>query len=440
MTAARSLFILLLASRLATSADRGADEAVAARIEDLLRRGEVAKALAEADSALKAEPTSRPFRAARARCLFERGGFPTAEALLSELLAETANALPEEKTQRQGLLIRLAEVHLAQGDHERAAKAALEATGGDAPPAVRADVRADVQADVRTGVAAAAGGILLRARRYSAALPLLDRAIEDEGRSHFLRWARGVARARTGDLRGAVEDLTRAAEDPALRFEARNELGLTLSKLGEHAKAALALRDALAIDPWHAEACYALAQAMLKLRKPRMAGLLHRYFEALRQAEGTSSLDHHLAALGRPIEASLERARRYERLGRYEKVFEEFHNLRRLGENAASAKAESDFWRRMGLEEPVRRAADLIERARKALAEGRGEEGHRLARLAVALEPRSREALRAAADAHAGPADILPRIHFLTRLVTVEPADAAAQAALEEARKAIEGE
>lgn len=416
----------------AAAAPQDRSQEAAARIEDLLRRGEVAKGLAEADAALVAAPGSRPVRTARARCLFERGDFPAAEALLSELLGEISSGSPEDRAQRPALLVRLAEVHLAQGDHERAAKAALEAAGSAAPAAAPARASGDL--------AAAAGGVLLRARRYGAALPLLERAVESDPRSHFRLWARGVARARTGDLRGAVEDLARAAEEPALRFEAKNEMGLALSKLGEHARAAAALLEALAIDPWQAEACYALAQEMVKLRKPRVAGLLHRYFEALRETEGTSSLDHHLAALGRPVDASIERARRYERLGRYEKVFEELHRLRRMGESAAAAQTEAEFWRRAGVDEPARRAAALIERARKALAAGRGEEGYRLARLAVALEPRSSEALRTAVAAHAAPADVLPRIHFLTRLAAIQPADAAARAALEEARRAIEGE
>jgi len=72
----------------------------------------------------------------------------------------------------------------------------------------------------------------------------------------------------------------------------------------------------------------------------------------------------------------------------------------------------------------------LLALAGEALNLGLREEAYRSVRLAVALAPRSPEALRRAADLHAAPEDVLLRVHFLRRLLAERPRDAAAKAEL----------
>ena len=418
--------------------------ALLARIEGLLTLGRIAEARAQAEEALRKNPSDPALLVMKARCLLEGGDFPACEAVLSQLLAG-AGSWPAPERAR--LLLRLAEARLLQGDLDGAASAAEESLASEGED-----------------LAAAAAGIFFRARRYRRALPLLERAIARASEDRFLRYARGVALSRQGSFREALNDLALAVEDPSLRVEARYERGMALGKLGEPRRAAEELLLALEEDPWHAGASYLLGQELIRLKKSRLAAHLFRFWRGLQEAEGLSSRDHHLAALGRAVEAGLERARKWEQLGRYEKAIAEFAALARSSGGAAAARAEAEFWMRMGLPGEARRAIDragtagdpalaevearlpaalppgdvralLLDLAREARARGQAEEAYRRLRLLVALEPRSEEALRLLSQMHQDPSELLPRIHFLRRLLEVRPDDAAARTALEEARR-----
>lgn len=322
-------FLLLAAvSVVAPAADPGAG--LRSSVERLLAEGRYGESLAMLEEALRSAPSDVALLGLKARCLFEAGDYPSCEALLAKLLAGPPEPRGEERAR---LLLRLSEARLLQGDGDASAAAASEALAtADAP-----------------AISAAAGGIFLRAQRYGEALPLLERAVEAQGGDLFLRYARGVARAKTGALQDAVDDLLLARKDPQLAAEAGFELGLAFGKLGDGRRAVESLLAVLAEDPWHSAACYALAQELVRAKKARLAAQIHRYFQALKDAEGVSSRDHHLALLGRPVEAGIERALRWERLGRYEKAIAEYAALKRSSANPAVARAESGFWLRSGL-------------------------------------------------------------------------------------------
>src|SRR5437867_200663 len=218
-----------------------------ARIEGLLSVGRPAEAGRLVDEALRADPANLVLRTLKARCLFDCGSYPRCESVLAEILAGPGPLPPPE---RRSLLLKLAETRLREDDLDGAAAAVEEALALGAPEEV----------------AGAAGGIFLRARRYRRALPLLDQAVARAPGERFLRYARGVARSKTGDFRGAVEDLAAAERDPSLAAEAGFELGMALLKLGEHRRAVQALLGTLGEDPWQSEAAYQLARALILLK------------------------------------------------------------------------------------------------------------------------------------------------------------------------------
>jgi tetratricopeptide (TPR) repeat protein len=358
---------------------------------------------------------------AEARRLFELGDYPAAEREVLKLIAGLPASAAEERALR---LAQLAEVRALQG--------ASEAALGDAQAALSLDASAPVR---RTAVFVCFG-----ARRYREALPHIEWLLEREPANAAYLFSRGVVRAREGRFEEALSDLAHGLKAPETRRDARFESALALAKLGRPAQALVFLREVLEEDPFDAEAIHQAVRQLLALRRPettRLAAALGRYFEALREKEGESSKDQHLAFAGKAVDAARERAARWERLGRYDRVLAEGDAMRRIEPGAAEAFLRS-FWERHGF-----RAAPTGAELERALAAAAGPgdevEATRIARLLLAVEPASRAALARLAAAAADPSLIVPRLHYASRLAAAEPASAERAAELARLRRAVEG-
>ncbi len=361
--------------------------------------------------------------AADARRFFELGDYPAAERAIQALLEAVP---PEARAERAVRLAQLAEVRVLQGLGGAAVKDAESALALDPSPAVR---RSAIFVYVRT-------------LRYGDALPHLDLLLAREPGDASLKLSRGIARARTGEPRAALEDLAAGLELPAARREARFELALAFSKLDRPGEALVRLREILEDDPYDAEACYQASRQLLRLKRPhasRLAAALVRYFESLREAEGASSRDQHLAFEGKPIEAALARASRWERMGRFDRVLDELERLGTLHPSSEEAAAwRRGFYQRLGFD------PDVTSPALEVALEGKGSRAEedralRAARLLLAREPRSTAALKYLALRAEAPGLIVPRLHYVSRLADVEPSIARWPEKLATLRRALEG-
>ncbi|MBI4586886.1 MAG: tetratricopeptide repeat protein [Planctomycetes bacterium] len=449
----------------------------AAEIKGLIHANRYLEALAEVDAALAKGPEDLALREFKARALYGLGHFPRCEAELKSLIEE---APPED---HPALLLRLADSQLAQGAFAEAAVAAEKALAraGDGPRAGE--------------IKAAAGGIFYRAQDYRRAIPLLDAALADRPKHPFLSLARGVARSRIGDYRGALADLEAAEADQDLRLSSLYESGLALAKLDDSQGAIEKFVQVLEEDPYHSEACYHLVRQLLKLHKIQLAGSLQRYFLSLKEREGASSRDHHFAAIGQPVLAALERAQKWERLRRFDRVLGELSDAEaRHGPQWDITLARASFWLRMGLAAEARSEIERLKaipgaagssaalekeirsvesqtvagpppseqesarlknlqalaRARKqeslhvllalidsARSLGRGEEAYRFAMLAHALFPGQQEVLAWLVKLNDDPATIFLKVRALRELLKIDPQNAGARRQLEEARRLV---
>jgi tetratricopeptide (TPR) repeat protein len=358
--------------------------------------------------------------AAEARRLFDLGDYPAAERELLEALAR----LPPGATKEKALgFAQLAEVRALQG--------AWEAALGD--------VEAALALDASPPIRRSAVFVCFRARRYREALPHIDWLLEREPENAVYLFSRGVARAKEGRFEEALPDLARGMSAPEVRRDARFESALALAKLDRPAEALVRLREILEEDPFDAEAVHQASRELIKLRRPeatRLAALLGRYFEALREKEGESSKDQHLAFAGKAIEAARERAARWERLGRYDKLLAEVASVRRI-EPAATDAWLGSFWERQGFR-GTPSSTELEQALETAAALGKEIEATRIARLLLAIEPASKAALSRLAAATSDPSLIVPRLHYVSRLAAAT-GDAKWKEELAHLRRAMEG-
>jgi tetratricopeptide (TPR) repeat protein len=355
---------------------------------------------------------------AEARRLFELGDYPAAERAIGRALDRLP---PEARAERALRLALRAELRALQGVGDAALRDVKDALGLDMSPAVR-----------RSAVF-----VYQRVHRHAEALPHIEALLERFPGDGPLRLARGIARGRLGRLEEAVPDLLAGLDIPGAGRPARFELALVLSKLGRTAEALERLREILEDDPHDAEACYQASRQLLRLRRPgaaRLAASVMKYFEALREAEGASSRADHLVFEGKATEAALERAQKWERLQRHDRVLAEISRARAAGSREAEGHLEA-FWLRQGWKKAP--SAEDLERAlASAVASGGDEAADRAARLLLALEPRSIAALRRLAARTEDPSLVVPHLHYLKRLAEADPADPRWKNALAAARRA----
>jgi len=360
-----------------------------------------------------------------ARRLFDRGDYPAAEAVLGRVLASLP---PGSEAERAALLPRLAEVRALQGDFLRAAEAAEEAlrVGPTPSPAARR----------------AAAFVYVRSHRYEEALPHIEALLRGAPDDASLRFWRGTVLSRRGRFAEALEDLAAGLRVPGGERDARFELALALSKLGRPREALERLLEIIEDDPWDAEACHQASRQLLRIGgagPSRAAASLVRWFEAIREAEGASSRDRHLAFEGKPALAALERAARAERLGRYDRALEEIERAKGFDGGAAEAAPfEEGFWARRGMPANAsqRDIEEALERAEAAKDDRRAQEA---ARLLLARDPGSSRALRSLAQRASDPVLLPVRVHYLKRLAAAEPGNSAWKTELEKARKSSRG-
>jgi tetratricopeptide (TPR) repeat protein len=361
-----------------------------------------------------------------ARRLFERGDYPAAEAALERVLASLP---PGSEAERAGLLPRLAEVRALQGDFIHAAEAAEEALR--APPSPSQAARR------------AAAFVYVRSHRYEEALPHIEALLATAPDDPALRFWRGTVLSRRGRFAEAIEDLAAGLGVPGGARDARFEMALALSKLGRPREALDRLLEILEDDPWDAEACHQVSRQLLRIGGPgpsRAAANLVRWFEALREAEGASSRDRHLAFQGKPALAALERAARAERLGRYDRALEEIERAKGFEGGAAEAATfEQGFWARRGVpaSAPARDIEEALGRAEASRDDRRAQEA---ARLLLARDPGSARALRSLAERARDPVLLPVRLHYLTRLAAAEPGNPVWKKDLEAARRMSRGD
>ena len=404
----------------------------------------------------------------RARCLFELGDYPSCEKTLRSLLDSVSPA----GRRKAALLAQVARLCSYQQAHTLAAETITRALKLDDSPQLRQ----------------VAVSIALRTRDHEAALPhlevLLDKSPDDPRTIYY----RGLVQLRRGEYQGAITSLRRGLELKALEKEARFELAMALRKSGKPREALAHLIDSLEAEPTLEPACYQASRCLLEIggpRQVRVSAWLLGYFKALKNAADPSSRDHHLLAAGKAAEAWLARASAREPLG-------DFSGALRNQQRAASLSPASPmvnlhrarFFLRRGLlaearkpleplEPPPRELQLKLRERASALGElndGPGKEAllrlaacdwdtaekpleaalentrrtdpsraADLARLLLAKNPSSGDALRFLIRHTTDPQLIIPRLHYLGRLSRADPGNTGLREELATLRKLLLG-
>ncbi len=444
-------------------------------IERRVAAGEYGAALAALEALPSAAGGLRRWKL-HARCAWELRDYPRCETSL-----ELALTFAQQPAERAELFGRLANALTFQNLPDRASKAAARAVELHDVPALRR-------------VAIAVG---LRARRYDSIAPHIEAVLRRDPRDAFARFARGIVRSRRGDFERAVVDLHSGFRVPHARRDARFESALALGKLGRHRDALELLLEILEIDPWDAEACYQASRQVLRARVPggaRTAARLNAYFAALRDAEGRSSTTEHLSNAGQAALAALREADRAARLNDHATAILRLKEASALApESLRIAYFAARYWTAAGL---LAEAEAALERARApatdaekgvstalrealdsqrasvarappalatalgalataswrdatphlertlraALSAGDDRLADHTARILLAHQPDSLLALRRLVDRTAAPSLILPRLHYLARLVRTAPRDDRARRRYEGLRAALFGQ
>ncbi len=443
-----------------------------------LQQGNYAGALRRVEQVLaEAKPekeTRERLEELRARCLYELEDYPACESALRGLLDRWRGS----PASRRKVETQLALVLDLEGAHDEAltlAQAVLKTGAG--PDARRLVVR-----------------ILLERRRYAELGPHVEALLAGRPNDAFALFARGVAAAKSGDYRGAIPDLRQSAQDAGLRRNARFELALAYARLDQPREALVQLYAILSADPFDAEACHQVGRQLLRVedrRQVRLAAQVLRYFESLKAALGASSLDHHLGAAGRAAEAYLERAARWERVQDLRRAVEAVGRASRLGPgDALVAVRVAEFWFRQGLlaegeaalisrrevssapvidkalerlaalRVTIREERDALGEARARLASSRWDESReplqkllrhareqpdvdladRIARLLLARDPDSFQALEHLVERTRSPELIIPHLHYLGRRARIDGAPPSWRAELARRERALLGE
>lgn len=405
----------------------------------------------------------------RARCLFELGDYPSCEKAMRALLE---GPLASNTPARIDGLARLARTLTMQDLHDEALQVLEEALRLlDAPPLRRAAITVCLRAcrleeilphaeallrmDPKDPYAHFVRGISLLGREEAEeALGELEWGLEVPGAERDARFHLALALGRLRRPEEALEHLLEILVEDPYDEEACYQATQQLSRIRPPAG-----REA--------------------------AGHLRRYFLTFKEAQGESSREHPFAAAGRAALAAMMRAERWRRLNLHDRTIEEVRRARAVARDEVEPFLyEAGFWASVGLfaeaesvlsrlesrlgaraGAPPEDLARKLEKLRSALAAGRSAleaggdaplgkarlevadaswEGARLpleallsqavragdlslgdhaARLLLARDPRSVRALAFLVERTHDPALLLPRIHYLTRLVPLLPGD-----------------
>ncbi len=405
----------------------------------------------------------------RARCLFELGDYPACEKTLRGLLDSVSPA----DRRRTALLAQVARLCSYQQAHTLATETIARALKLDDSPQLRQ----------------VAVSIALRARDHEAALPHLEILLgrnPDDPRTIYYR---GLVQLRRGKYQNAITSLRRGLELKTLEKEARFELAVALRKAGKPREALAHLVDSLEADPTLEPACYQASRCLLEISGPRqvrVSAWLLGYFKALKNAAGPSSRDHHLLAAGKAAEAWLARASARETLGDFSGALRNQQRAESLSPASPMVSLHrARFFLRRGLLAEARKHLEQLEppprelqlklreraSALRKLDDGPGKDAllrlaacdwtaaekyleaalentrrtdpsraADLARLLLAKNPSSRDALRFLLLHTTDPQLIIPRLHYLGRLSRAEPGNTALREELGTLRKLLLGD
>jgi tetratricopeptide (TPR) repeat protein len=338
--------------------------------------------------------------------------------------------------------------------------------------------------------------VLLRAGRSGAIMPHAESLLKADPDAPLAHFARGIALAAQDRLKEAREELTWGLKIPEAKREAHYQLALVWGKLKEPRRALEHLLEIVVDDPFDQEACYQATRQLTRIRTPdatETAAHLRRYFQAFKEAQGESSRHHPVEALGHAARAALMRAATWKRLRVYDRVITE------IGRAVAVARGdpepslyEADFWASVGLlaeadavltrlearlgttpgdvsarvkklraalgagmeklqaqtntplgtallkvaQTPWQHARSSLEALlTEAVAARKLAVADQTARMLLARDPRSIRALAFLTERSSAPALLIPRLHYLARLVPLLPEDDRYKRALRLARQ-----
>jgi len=400
----------------------------------------------------------------KARCLFELGDYPACEKELRRLLAAAGPGQPDHVE----CLLHLAQALTFQDLHDEALKVLDRALRLHDAPALH-----------RQAIA-----VLLRAGRFDEILPHAESLLKVDSSDPFAHFVRGIALSKGGRFKEALRELSFGFKIPEAAREAHFNSALVLAKLNKPREALEHLLEIVVKDPYDQEACYQAAQQLLRVRDPaarQTARHLRSYFLALKKAQGESSREYPFAALGKAALAALMRAERWKRLSVYDRALSEIRRAQAVSRGDPEPFLyEADFWVQLGLfaeaecalarlekaqgplpdevsrrvgklrgvlaqalkrlelqsssalgkarlkvaESPWREAKPCLESLlEKAVAARSWSLADHAARLLLARDPESVRALAFLAQRTKAPYLLVPRLHYLSRLVKLLPDD-----------------
>ena len=404
----------------------------------------------------------------RARCLFELEDYPACEKVLQSLL----DSISVNGPQKAAFLAQLARLRSWQQAHTLATATIQDALALDDSPQI-------LQVAV---------SIALRTRDHAAALPHIQALLKKSPGDARANYQLGLVRLRQGSYELAIPALRRGLEIEKLRADAGFELAVALRKSGEPRQALALLVRILEEDPAQERACYQASRCLLEIGgqlQVRVSAWLLGYFKALKNARGSSSRDHHLAAAGRASEAWLARSAVEETLGNFSAALEHLQRAASLSPGSPGVVLhQAGFWIRRGLLAQARRELTALENPPPALLKkitgdtlalleledgkfrasllklatcqwagseelirealrNSGEAGAKrsldLARLLLARNPSSLAALQFLLEKTSEPDLVIPRLHYLGRLSRIKPEDATLREELATLRKLLLG-
>lgn len=173
------------------------------------------------------------------------------------------------------------------------------------------------------------GLVELHAGRVQEALQLFDEAVLADPLDSLAWYYRGVTRNRSGDRRGAIDDLRKAWEINPKLFDAALDLGVALVEEGRFAEALDPLQQARNAPELEAQAMLYIGIALFRLDRPAQA---RSYFAAVLEK------DPELEAVARYHLGILDY-----REGRWRKAKQEFLRTKTLKPNSPVAEQASQF-------------------------------------------------------------------------------------------------
>ena len=404
----------------------------------------------------------------RARCLFELEDYPACEKVLQSML----DSISVDGPQKAALLAQLARLRSWQQAHTQAT----------------ATIQRALQLDDSPQILQVAVSIALRARDHTAALPHIQTLLKKNPGDARANYHLGLARLRQGKYELAIPALRRGLEVEQLRTDASFELAVALRKSGAPRQALALLIGTLEEDPARERACYQASRCLLEIggqRQVRVSAWLLGYFKALKNARGSSSRDHHLAAAGRAAEAWLARSAVEETLGNFSGALEHLQKADGLAPGSPGVILHrAGFWIRRGLLAQARKeltgletpppallkritgdtlallemkdgefkgsllklatcqwadSEELIQEALQNSGKASAQRSIDLARLLLARNPSSPAALQFLLEKTSEPDLIIPRLHYLGRLSRIKPGDTALREELATLRKLLLG-